>query len=96
MKETFFMSLSPVVVAQGKRMAHGDVPGTGEELFLTDIQQGFKLETILAALHVPAFGIVIGGLHDDGGDTLTEIGSNRFRGNALGSSVSSDVWIRSR
>jgi hypothetical protein len=45
MKETFFMSLSPVVVAQGKRMAHGDVPGTGEELFLTDIQQGFKLET---------------------------------------------------
>jgi hypothetical protein len=39
------MSLSPVVVAQGKRMAHGDVPGTGEELFLTNIQQGFKLET---------------------------------------------------
>jgi hypothetical protein len=26
-------------------MAHGDVPGTGEELFLTNIQQGFKLET---------------------------------------------------
>jgi len=45
MKETFFMSLSPVVVAQGKRMAHGDVPGTAKELFLTDIQQGFILET---------------------------------------------------
>jgi hypothetical protein len=40
--------------------------------------------------------VVIGDFHDDGGDTLTEIGSNRFRGNALGSIVSYDVWIRFR
>jgi hypothetical protein len=51
------------------------------------VQLGFIMETILAALTFRFREcFVISDFHDDGGNTLTEIGSNRFRGDALGSS----------